>query len=651
MSLQNDRPLLEELAIKYNTTVGRIYKDEGKSAYKGDHLKGELGELLKDIDNNTIKPHDIIVMRHLDRLSRLDFENSMELFNSILSKGIEIYTTMDNHLYSNAVDNQTKAMNNALVGFAFATANEESARKSYYINRNAQAQVNRFLDGERTPCGYPYDIGVGHHPFYITTKTTEGTTRKNPPVRQHSENWIIAKDLVQYGLKNGLGRCQNFLEGKGLKYTKQGIRDILSSPALFGCLEISLQHEKPIKLNGYYSFNGETICTEAEYYQLQHSRKKSKSNGNRQSYTLLAGKRFLFCGDCGSPLSANHSTGKGAVYYTCINHKCLLSEQIYTLDHIVVNALSHLLLAESDIDDSKLISLKQELISKTELFNTKQKLVFDNPESFGDFAKLELIKLNQNISDLEVKLAEEKQKVLLTSGSRKTLDDIKSWGDDKEKIINGDSESKRENGEKIAKLVNNITIYKDGLINITLIDNKSIYYYLPEQMKQTGRRLGYNLIIIEPDDKNYQSMKSDEHFKMITFTEDEVKNNAYRCNIESIHPDFLRLYSEEHTRYTALDKFVNVLLEYEAKNGFFVFYKKFLLNDELISDKQWQSHKSLAKKDLIKKGWLYTISFTTQKGNDTKYLVICRSKIEKQLPKIQQWIGANKILDCSLLKY
>ncbi|MFA0350660.1 recombinase family protein, partial [Vibrio sp. 10N.222.55.C6] len=89
--------LLKDLENKYDTTVSDlIYNDEGVSSYKGKNVShGELGRLLTDIERGVIKKGDIIVVRHLDRLSRLRLTGAMTIYNKIMEAGVLIHTTMD----------------------------------------------------------------------------------------------------------------------------------------------------------------------------------------------------------------------------------------------------------------------------------------------------------------------------------------------------------------------------------------------------------------------------------------------------------------------------------------------------------------------------------------------------------------------------
>ncbi|HCG6534495.1 TPA: recombinase family protein [Vibrio parahaemolyticus] len=589
MSLQGDEALLGKLAKDYNTTVSeRVYRDEGKSAYKGEHLRGELGKLLADIDSGVIKDGDIIVMRHLDRLSRLDFSKSMNLFNGILGAGIGIYTTMDNRLYSNKLGNSEQAIYNALAGFAFSTANEESVRKSYYINKNALAQIERFQRGERTACGHAYDIGVGHHPFWVTTRTDNGRTIKNPPVRVHADNYKIAKELVQYALQgNGITRCQQLLEKHGLSYSKQGIRNIFDSAALYGCLKISIDDKQGARtefvLDGYYP----AVCSKEEFYQLQSERKKrTVSNGNRKEYSLLSGARMLHC-ECGQSLNVHHSKN-GAKYYICATQKHNMLN-CYTLDNLVLNALKQKVF-NVEIDDSRLKSLEAELGALTAEYQKKQKFVLDNIDLFDDSAKAEIATMKANVGRLEQKVEAERQAVLSAKPAEALdLSTYDKWTHQASEIIEADSETKRVYSQKIKQLVNDIVLHGDGLVEIKYIDRTTQYYYFPENSrKKQGEYWAVKLQIID-DDSLRKVVQADKDMAVFVFSTEEINAKKYVNSIDKFKAG-LTLYSRERTTNTAQQRFASQLKAYLLEHGE-LHYKRSEVVKLGISDSRWQKLK------------------------------------------------------------
>ena len=662
LSLQDDKELLQEIATKYNTNLSdRVYLDEGQSAYSGKNLKNELGVLLEDINSFKIVAGDIIVMRHLDRLSRQVLTDAMTIFSKILSSGVSIYTTMDNRLYEKY--SKHNSVDYILATLSFALANEESAKKSYLNNRHALERIRQFNNNEKSENGNSYDIGVGATPFYISVKNKE--------IIKHETNFSIAKELIKYALNgNGVSKCATWLYvNHHISYTIPGMSALLKSTSLYGTLIVNIQdrdaiaelHKKNMSeyitkeytLNGYYP----AVCSEDEYFRLQGMIKSRKSSsGNRQNYTLLAGRQFLHCG-CGSAMAANYTQQKGLTYYTCIDKKCLNSEKIYVLDNIVVQCLSKYFLLYSPVkDDSKLLELESRLEKEELEYDEKQTYLLENRNIFSKKFTEDYIKSNKvNISQLKIDIDSEKHDLLFMDVNKPSLEEISKWGKKIESIVNSDSLQKRDYQSTIAKLVKDIVIHKDGLVKIQLINNLSKYYYLPEQIKTTGRRLGVKLRVFDEPCDLYIELKNDPDFSNTCFIKEEITEKKYIGHIDNFNKSLLYLYSEEKTRYLAVDKIYHMILGTEDIVGYYFFNKAYATNithknKKFISEKQWQTYKNKLQLMFIKSKVLYKINYKTNLNNNSSIIVICLGEINTVLPQIQSTLGAKEIFSFSLLK-
>jgi len=70
--------------------------DRGKSAFKGvNRHKGALARLLEKLEDGTIPKGSFLLIESLDRLSRQDLVQSIPLFTSIVSAGLNVVTLMD----------------------------------------------------------------------------------------------------------------------------------------------------------------------------------------------------------------------------------------------------------------------------------------------------------------------------------------------------------------------------------------------------------------------------------------------------------------------------------------------------------------------------------------------------------------------------
>lgn len=117
--------------------------DFGVSAFRGTNaLFGELAVFLEDLRNGEIAPGSFLIVESLDRLSRDDVSQAMELFIGIINAGVTLVTLFDDKMYSRetlAVDQ----MNFFVVLWQFATAGEESKKKSKRLAAVWKAKKDR----------------------------------------------------------------------------------------------------------------------------------------------------------------------------------------------------------------------------------------------------------------------------------------------------------------------------------------------------------------------------------------------------------------------------------------------------------------------------------------------------------------------------
>jgi len=74
--------------------------DESKSASKGEHLKrGELGDLVSEIEQGKVEKGSYILVEGFSRLSRLDTPETEELLRKIWKAGITIVTVQNGQEY------------------------------------------------------------------------------------------------------------------------------------------------------------------------------------------------------------------------------------------------------------------------------------------------------------------------------------------------------------------------------------------------------------------------------------------------------------------------------------------------------------------------------------------------------------------------
>jgi hypothetical protein len=328
------------------------------------------------------------------------------------------------------------------------------------------------------------------------------------------------------------------------------------------------------------------------------------------------------------------------------------------LDNIVVSALGSYFVHENiEIDDTKLKGLIENLSVKNNELNSKRNFWVKNRDVFTEeFSKPELQKLMDEIKDLEVQIQSENTKVLSSNIDPIDIKKLGTWGERVEEILTSSSDEKQEYRNLISKVVSTVQLHPDGLIEIKLLNGRVKHFYIPEQMKSTGRRLGVRLNVFDDESHEpYPTLKLDENLKKLSFTQDEIKSKKYQCKVDEINESLLTLYSEEHTRYTAQERFIKRLLDTENRLGYYILNKQFAMSFKdnskySISEKQWQSYKSKCKPILTNKKILYCLSYVTPKGNITRDFIICTGDVKAIYSELKDLLEINDIIGCDLVK-
>ncbi|WP_210474068.1 recombinase family protein [Vibrio crassostreae] len=141
---QKDQSILNQLSEQYSLPIDeRTFSDEGLSGYHGHNLQGEFGRILELIASGSIAKGSILSITSLDRLSRAKTNEAMELMLSVINRGINIYTAMDDKLYSSESSNLTADLIVSVI--IMAQAHEESLKKSHRTRGNAVNLIDGFV--------------------------------------------------------------------------------------------------------------------------------------------------------------------------------------------------------------------------------------------------------------------------------------------------------------------------------------------------------------------------------------------------------------------------------------------------------------------------------------------------------------------------
>jgi len=306
---QQDSPDVIKTKERYSNLPVVELEDPGLSAYKGIHLsKGELGKLVKCIDDGEVAKGSIIAVEKIDRISRLNLTKAQSIISRILESGVRIYTWTDKEEYCE--DDLPQAIKMLLL---LEGAKEYSKNISLNVVGTALTKIKEFYEGKTDDNGNTIAInGLGSNAWWVDTTTGY--------VKKHDYYWPIAREIVGWILEGfGQQRIAEKLHESGYtpprKKDKWGINLITRfhlNEAILGHKTIKLKGEiyngAEYRLENYYP----KIVTPEEYEQILEIKKRNRSgrNGKKSRVGLFVGFKKLRCGNCGRTINTFISKSK-----------------------------------------------------------------------------------------------------------------------------------------------------------------------------------------------------------------------------------------------------------------------------------------------------------------------------------------------------
>jgi DNA invertase Pin-like site-specific DNA recombinase len=139
-SIRRQLALGDEWAKRNGLKIADSFRDLGISAFRGKNAaEGNLSKLLALVDEGRIPAGSVLLIEQLDRLSRSALLEALELFLSIIRRGIKIVTLMDGQEYDR--ESLNRGMQQLMYSLMqMSLAHEESAKKSERLSHAWQAK-------------------------------------------------------------------------------------------------------------------------------------------------------------------------------------------------------------------------------------------------------------------------------------------------------------------------------------------------------------------------------------------------------------------------------------------------------------------------------------------------------------------------------
>lgn len=234
----------------YTLDTALRFRDRGKSGYHGWNIqkgkvRGALGQFLDLIDDGTIQSGSVLIVEHLDRITRQDPDTGYLLVTGIMRAGVDIVTLLDGEHYS--VQRLRKELGCALrLQLALFQNHESSDTKSYRSSTGWDNNRMKARKGERITSLVPKwvapDTGLA-----IQDKAAIVERVFALAMQGHGSNAITTM------LNN-----ENVMPlGKGTKWRSSGVKFLLQNRRVLG------EYQPRKVVDGHYKAEGDPI---AGYY-------------------------------------------------------------------------------------------------------------------------------------------------------------------------------------------------------------------------------------------------------------------------------------------------------------------------------------------------------------------------------------------------
>lgn len=239
-SLRRQLALAEDYAARNALLLDtHTYRDLGVSAFRGRNaVEGKLALFLRAVDAGLVPTDAILLVESLDRLTRDDIDDALELFLSIIRRGLTIVTLGDGQEYCKATIKRDHGISLIVSITVMMRAHEESVTRGARIHASWQARAARG------------DILTTRCPSWLRWGTGKWLVDED---RADLVRWIFATYLEGFG-NVSICRLLNELNIPTLqdaKFWSPGIiTSLLGSKAVFGTMGRENCHEPPIE--GYY---------------------------------------------------------------------------------------------------------------------------------------------------------------------------------------------------------------------------------------------------------------------------------------------------------------------------------------------------------------------------------------------------------------
>lgn len=318
-SLRRQTELAEKWALENNLELDtRTYRDLGVSAFGNSEMEG-LNAFLRAIDSGRIKEGEYLIVESLDRLSRNpDILEAVELFLSIVRKGVILVTLSDGYTYNKADLDVMKLIVSISI---LARASNESKVKSDRLKASWENKRRNISQKPMTGrCPAWLTISGDRSEFVIVKDRVELLNR----IYKMSRDGIGKNTIVKTLNSEKIPTWSN-TKRKTKGWQESYVHKLLTNRAVLGFHTPTVKGEdgtrKPLdEVSNYFP----AVIPEELFYSVQRAR-KARIGGRKGANYVNLFQGLCYCSSCGARMRLINKGGvnpkkigkRGARYYQC----------------------------------------------------------------------------------------------------------------------------------------------------------------------------------------------------------------------------------------------------------------------------------------------------------------------------------------------
>lgn len=455
------------------------YHDLGVSAFKGKNAtQGKLGALLEAIKKGKIRPGTVLLIESLDRLSRAEIGEALELFLGILRSGINIVTLQPEETFTKESTNDLVKLIIALV--IISRAYEESNTKSVRIRQAWDKKRELAQSGKRMTKQAPVWLRV----------TKDGEWEKPNPKAVDAINLMFKlKDqgmgivsITRHMNKHSPWMPEKRVKGNkwkpGTGFHTAFVKATLQNPAVIGRAETFTMIDgkrtrtKDPPIEGYYP----RIVDEKLFFSVQKKFEANRGKGGRWGKVQNLFRHLVKCAYCGGSMTTekhdvllclNGKRGKGCDRHRINYSECedvvlencrgLRPEDVLP-DPAVEEALCRDIRKELNGVEAELASINDQLAE-----GTKELLVPDTSDRNKKRIREHMANLDAQQNALEFQKVEIKERLSVAERNRQSLQAWSKTYDDLRKALKtGGPEIRVRMQSHLRDIIEKIEIFSRG---------------------------------------------------------------------------------------------------------------------------------------------------------------------------------------------